>query len=405
MRNKILPALLSLGIAIGIWLYVVTVVSPNSDKSFSNIPVVTENEIIMQERGFMITNIDVTSVSLHLGGTRTDLNNIHMSNITVSVDMSKIYQAGEHKLPVNVSFPDTQNSITVLDKTPEFALVTIEERISKPVPVDVQYNGTVDKDFVADKDNKVLDVTEINITGPKSVVDKIDMARIVVDLNGRNESINESYSYTLCDKKGQPVDADMVTTDTSDVTLMLKILRTKEIKLLVKVIDGGGATAENSVITMETESIWVSGSDTLLESLETLEIGAIDLGEIADEQEFTFPIKLPEGITDETGVTEVKVKVQFPELATKVFTVTEFAIVNLPAGYKAEIVTKALEITLRGPKANVDVLTVESVQVTADFTDTDTGATKAKVIITCSDPAVGEVGSYSVLATVTTSEN
>ena len=77
MKNNILSGLLSLLLAIGVWLYVVTVVSPNSDKKYNDISIVTQNEIILQERGFMVTNIDTSKIELHLGGSRSDLNKLH----------------------------------------------------------------------------------------------------------------------------------------------------------------------------------------------------------------------------------------------------------------------------------------------------------------------------------------
>lgn len=406
MKNKFLTALLSGLIALGIWLYVVTVVSPNSDKHYQNIPVVTQSEAILLERGLMVTHIDVTTASMHLEGSRLDLNKLNNSNILVTVDVSKIFKAGTHSLNYDVEFPGdvTQNAITVRSISPGTVTVKVEERVSKPVPVDVQYNGTVAENFVADKENKVLDYTEINITGPKSVVDKIFAARIDVDLEGRNESIDEQYSYTLCDDQGQPVDAQMVTTDIASVNFSLKIMRVKEIKLLVTVVDGGGATAATSSVTVEPQSIWVSGSDNLLEGLENLELGTVNLGEIPEDQELTFSIKLPEGITDETGVTEAKVSVKFPELATKQFTVTDISPINVPAGVEVELLTKALEIQVRGPKDTIEALTAESLRITVDFTAAETGTVKLKAVLVSEDPDIGAVGSYTVSATVKKTE-
>ena len=83
--------------------------------------------------------------------------------------------------------------------------VVVEERISKTVPVNVQYVGNVAEDFMADKENKVLDFNEVSITGPKSTIDQIASAQIKVDLEGRSESISEQFAYTLCNDKGEPV--------------------------------------------------------------------------------------------------------------------------------------------------------------------------------------------------------
>ena len=50
MKRKILHGLLAVVLAFGIWVYVVTVVSPESEKTYYNIPVVLDNESVLLER-------------------------------------------------------------------------------------------------------------------------------------------------------------------------------------------------------------------------------------------------------------------------------------------------------------------------------------------------------------------
>lgn len=402
MKNKILTALLSLVIALAMWLYVVTVVSPNSDKHFYNIPVTLQSEVVLQERGLMITTADLPEVSLHLEGNRSDLNKLNSSNITIAVDVSRIGEPGIHNLTYTPSYPGdvANNSITVLNRTPGTITIEVEERVSKEVPVDIQYNGALSEDYMADKENKVLDHENINITGPKSVVDQIAMARIEVDLDGRVESISEQFRYTLCNEKGEPVDAALVTTDAEAVTLTLRIVRVKQIDLIVNVIDGGGATSETSSITIDPQNIRVSGSDSLLEGLESLELGTINLGEMLADEILTFPIKLPEGITNETGVLEATVDVQFPELATKTLKIKEFQLINVPEGLKADVITQMLEIQIRGPKKSIEKIKDEDVTVTVDFANEQVGTATVKAGITINADGVGAVGTYNITATL-----
>lgn len=402
MKNKILTALLSLGIAVALWLYVVMVVSPNFDKHYYNIPVTIQSEVVLQERGLMITTTELPTVSLHLEGNRTDLNKLNSSNITIAVDVSKIGEAGTHNLPYTPSYPGDipNNAITVLSRTPSTITLEVQERISKQVPVDIAYSGTLSEDYMADKENRELDFEEINVVGPKSVIDQIAMARIDVNLDGRAESISEQFQYTLCNEKGEPVDAQLVTTDVEAVTLTLRIVRVKEIQLLVNVIAGGGATPETSAIKIEPETIRVSGSDSLLENLDSLELGTINLGQVLADEILTFPIKLPEGITNETGMLEAKVDVQFPDLGTKTLTVTNFTAVNVPAGLEADVITKALEIQIRGPKAVIESITAENVTVTVDFSNEQAGTATVKADITISVDGVGAVGTYNITATL-----
>lgn len=403
VKSKLATALLSIAIALAVWFYVVTVVSPNSDKSFYNIPVVTQGEALLQERGLMITGTDVTTTSLHLEGSRIDLNKLSSSNIVVTMDVSKIYEAGTHDLTYSVTYPGdvASNAITILSKTPGSVKVTVEERISKTVPVQIQYNGTVSENYMADKENAELDVESVTVTGPKPVIDKIAAARIDVDLEGRSESISDKFTYTLCDEKGEPVDAQTVVTDVADISLILRIVRVKEISLTVNVTDGGGATAQTSLITINPPTIRVSGSDTLLEGLNSLELDTINLADISEDSSFTYVIKLPEGVNNETGVNEATVNVSFPDLATRTLTVKNIRAVNVPAGFSVDVITQALEIQVRGPKAKIDALNEENITVTVDFTAAEEGTVKLKVTVNCGDPEIGAVGGpYTVSATV-----
>lgn len=402
MKNKILTGLLSFAIALSLWLYVVTVVSPNSDKHYYNIPVTLQSEVVLQERGLMITTTDLPTVSLHLEGNRTDLNKLNSSNITIAVDVSRIGEAGTHNLTYTPSYPGDvpNNAISVLSRTPGTITLTVEERISKQVPVDILYTGSLSEDYMADKENKELDYENINIVGPKSVIDQIAMAQIEVNLDNRTESISEQFYYTLCNEKGEPVDAQHVTTDVEAVTLSLRIVRVKEIDLVVNVIDGGGATVDTSTITIEPKTIRVSGSDSLLEGLEHLELGTIELGQMLEDAVLTFPIKLPEGVTNETGVLEAAVDVRFPDLATKTLKVKSFTAVDVPAGLEADIITKVLEIQFRGPKASVEKIKEEDITVNVSFANEQEGTVTVKADITIDIDGVGAVGTYNITATL-----
>ena len=53
MKSKLWMAILSLVVAFGLWLYVITVVSPESEENYYDIPVTYQNDIL-EERGLMI---------------------------------------------------------------------------------------------------------------------------------------------------------------------------------------------------------------------------------------------------------------------------------------------------------------------------------------------------------------
>lgn len=390
MKSKIVTALISLLSALLVWLYVVTVVSPNSDKYFHNIEIGIQGSKALEDRELMIMSTDISAVTLHLEGNRVDLNKLSNANITVDVDVSKIYEAGTYELKYTTSFGDLPNSaITVLSKEPGSVKVVVEEKATKTIPVQIKYSGNVKENHRAEKESAELDKETITITGPKPVIDKIAIAQINVPLEGRTESLRDKYPITLCDAKENPVDAKGVVTNAAEVVLNLRIVCVKKVPLVYTVKDGGGATKDTCVIELPVSEIEISGSEAQLEKIKEVSLGVIDLGAILEDGELKRDIRLPEGVNNDSGLKQATIKVSFPELATKTITVN-VKVTGVPLGYKVNLTTTTVEIEFRGPKANIDALTASDVTVTVDFSGAQPGTATQNAEITCSDPAVGQ---------------
>jgi hypothetical protein len=194
----------------------------------------------------------------------------------------------------------------------------------------------------------------------------------------------------------------MATTNTEKVGLTIKIERMKQIVLDVNVIDGGGATAQTSSIKLSPSTIWVSGSDALLENFNKLVVGTVNLAELLNDQKITFPIVLPEGVTNQTGVQEVTVDVKFPQLTVKTFNVTSISAINVPHGLEADITTQVLPVTVRGPAEMVEAMKETDISVVVDFSQAHMGTVimDAEIIINKNFSGVGAVGTdtYQVTA-------
>ena len=411
-KNKIVSMLLSLAIAMGLWLYVITTVSPDSVETISGIPVVFEGETALrEERGLMITSDQTATVSLKLSGNRSDLAKLNKSNITVKVDLTKVYDPGTHEMTYSYSFPGdvASGAITVETKYPSTVGVTVEKRESKDdVPVQVNYIGSVPEGYLTDTENAVLDYPVISVLGPSSAISQIHHARIDVALSERTESISESYRYTLCDAEGNPVDVAQVTTNTAEVRLDLKIQRWVELKLELVVNYGGGATASTSYIDIVPQTIKVSGSDTVLDSLGgKLTLGTVNLAEITENAEMPFAIVLPEGVTNLTGVTEAMANISFIGLATREFTVSNIKATNVPDGFECDLMSEVIKITLRGPVSLINALTEENITLLVDCSGKEAGTSTMKATVDFSDDefdAIGVLGTISVPVNLTQKE-
>ena len=405
MKSKFTTILLSFAIALGLWMYVITSVSPGSEETYYNIPVVLDAESVLAERNLMITHASTANVTLKLSGNRTDLYKVNSQNITLKSDLSKIYEEGTHSVGYTISYPGDvpNNAFDVIYQSPKYLYITVERRVTKPVPVEVKWIGSTPDGFMSDRENRILDYADITISGPASVADLIEKAVIEVDLTEQRESISQNYRYTLCDGEGNAVDAQSITTNVEEVRLDVKIRRVKEVELTLDVTYAGGATMQNTIVEINPAKIRLSGGEAVLEELgDSILLGKINLADVPKSGSMTYTINLPEGVTNETGLTEAEVTITFSGLATKEFVIENIKMMNVPEGMEAELITKRLTIAVRGPAATIAKLTVDDIYAVVDFTgaEADTATFKAVIVFNEDFSSVGALGTYTVSAVV-----
>ena len=406
LKSKFTSIVLSVIIAFGLWLYVVTNVSQEAEYTIYNIPIVLEGETLLNEKNLMITDISADDVDLTLSGRRSDLAKVNSSNMILKANLGDISEPQEKKplsyVPVYPSNVPS-NALTIENRNPAYIFVTVEARRNKEVPVEIQWEGSAPEGYMSDRENRILDYSSITVVGPASVADQIEKAVITVDLSKQKESISQDFRYTLCDKDGNPVDAKLITTNVETVHLDVKIQQVKEVKLVVEIVYGGGATEKNTVVTVTPETIRLSGGEAVLAELgDMINLGRIDLRVIENSQAKPMPITLPEGVTNLSNITEAQVEIKFSGLSTRVVEVGNIVAENIPEGLEAEIIDQALQVTLRGPILDLQKIRAEDIVVHVDFADAGEGMTTLKAVVEVPQEfsTVGAIKAYFVNANI-----
>lgn len=379
MKNKILTILLSVAIAFGLWLYVITYEYTQIEYTFYNVEVQMLGESTLNDRGLMIASDSERTVDLTISGKRSDISKLKSSDITVLVDLTAIHEAGERTLSYDVSFPgDVQNSaLEIVRRSPESIKLTIADWESKEIPVKPEVLGTPADGFIVDEAGITVSHWTVNISGPKDLLDKIQMGKVSVDMEGTKETKEQSVKLTLCDGEGKPVDEDLskVVVATSKIQVKVPVLMTKEIELLLPIVPGGGLTEEDVELNMSIDRITVTGSPAVISKLsQSITLGQIDLAKENSFENKEYSFTLPAGVNIEGNLgTTVFVSLTLPETEERVLTIPngQISIIGTPEGYEAEP-GGALQITFRGVKGAFDNLDVSDISIVVDIA----GATK-----------------------------
>lgn len=406
MKKKFWYIPLSVVIAVGLWLYVVTVVNPEYEDTFYNIPVVLENEDVLISNGLMLIGDEEPKVTLRLSGNRTDVSKLNSSNITLIADLSKISSPGEQTLSYRIVLPGDvpNNSFTITSQVPQQITLSVSEWRSKELDIQVEYEGAVPEQFIVFKESGALDSSKITVTGPSGLIEKIATARINVDLERKTETISQSFPVSLYDENGDLVESEMIKTSLEEVRYTLKIQRWKDIELRLDVVEDGFLNKTNCQITIDPMTIRVSGSEKVLSQLEYLVLGQVRLSDLTEDFAATYELEMPEGVTNLSGLGKVSVSITIPKLEMRKFTVTQIRAMNVPNGMKVELITKEKQVTVRGTKEVLDAITENDFAIIVDFSNAEPGNASHKATVQFSSGFTGKlgvVGSYEVSATIT----
>ena len=161
--RKIVYALLSVVVAFGLWVYVITTVNPGYEETFYDIPVALANESALYDRGLMLDTEKIPTVTLKLSGNRSDIIKLNKSNITLVADLSRIYESGRQKVAYSISFPGDipSNSIEILSKSVVEITLDIAKRNT------YKNLGIIEKVFVKLRNNSLEHIREVVLKNTK----------------------------------------------------------------------------------------------------------------------------------------------------------------------------------------------------------------------------------------------
>ena len=409
-KNKIWKLVLSIVLAVALWSYVVSTVSPGSSKTFYNVKVEIHNFTDLSDE-LIITEF-TGDIDVRLEGNRMDLASLDKSSIVIEADLSGIQKAETYSIDytVHVTGNYAGNAFVIKSSSPERLTVKVENKISKPLDVKVVTTGTL-KDYEYDEEEIVTNPKQITVTGPESMLQDMEYAVVTINLDEVTDSVDQEFDYVLCDENLERVETDeeLVHPETEErVRVIMPVYGQGEIPLGVNLIPGGGLQEENCKVTISPiDTLNVYGTPTALKTFKELILGDIDLGKIdfdstSVEQTFTLDMSKFEGIYLYEGQVlpeKFTVKVQLVNVDTKELEIPTTSIKfigdqDMEFTAQKEFVT----VKFRGDAEQIQKLTAANVTLQLDLSDKNVGPQRidAKVVLDNGFTKVAALGKYQV---------
>lgn len=412
--KKYFYILLSILVAVSVWIFVDESDARTVLVEFDEIPItyVDANDVLT-ERGLMLVQGEDSgtseTVDLTLEGTRSLMAGLDRDMITVTVDLSNVTRTGTQRIPYTLSYSDRKfNSTTVTRDSASIsqASVNISELNRRTVDIRCEVIGNVAAGYSAGEVQ--LSQTEVELRGQSKDIDPVSFVKVTLDIGqDAAETITKDLTFQYYDRNGNLLDGGGILPAVETIQAKLPVFVTKELPLVINYIESDGAKLSNTERELNPETITVSGDASLLKNVTSIVLGDIDLLKLTDTSttyEASFPIIIPDGCKNLSGVTRATLTIGFKDMNKTELLATNFDYTGLPEGKTATILTEELPVSFFGTTADVEALTSEDFVVVADLSDysgaSGTYTVPATIQVT-SDLDVGVSGTYQVQARIT----
>ena len=404
--------IISVLIAVGIWLVISISVFPTIETSITGINITAQPTEYMLSNNLQITGSYTGTTDIRIEGKRYDISDLKAEDFTATLDLSTVRSAGTYTVPVSIASREKKD-YTLLETSQMAVTLSVDEIVTREFTVTASA-----PDLSLPEGYYVDEITAtpatVVITGSVTLLNDINRVEANAVYDGSSlESHEVQTGLTIYKNNGSRLDTSDVKLSTDSVLVNIPILIQKELPLKFQFTGVPQNFDLNSLkYDMQPTSIMVAAPDGTINNLSELELeDPINLSDIRINQTVsTVPIKLPEGYKNLSGINSVRITWDIADYSKLDFPVSNITVVNEPDNMDVEMITKELTLTVIGPSEQISSLSSSDFYVTANLFgvslhDGSQDVTASVIISGSSGKTCWAVGSYKVTISAVTNSS
>lgn len=294
--------IISLVIAIALWIYVVQVQNPDREETFKNVPVVFTQKAELEGKNLIILNDKERTVDLTIKGSMKNIVNISSSDITVVANLSSIEEKGSHTVVTSVVLP--YGNLEVVNKKPSTITVEVDDLVTEEFDISVKAVGTPAQSYVTGEMSSTPE--KVKVTGAKTIIDGIHSVVAEVDVNNKNSDIATITNLKIFDSNNTEINNAHVTFDNEEIQVRCEMLKTKTVDLIPEL--SSNLLSEDFLYQPDKntlQTINIKGPADVIDKLTSVKTMPISLSDIDESGNAEIDLNLPDGVSSLDGDTFV----------------------------------------------------------------------------------------------------
>ena len=362
--------LLSLILGVSVWVSAVSTEDPNEVLTYPDpIPL----EVIGQDASLILTNEIPESVEISLRAPRSVWESLiaRDNSVRATLDLTGL-SAGEHTRPVQIMVDRRPYQLVLVN--PSTVPVVLESFYTQTFPLSLSLSGQPAAGYQVGE--ATMDVTEVAISGPESLVRQATRARVPVSLDGVREGIDESMPIQVLNAQDEIVRGLTISPESVHVTVPISQqggFRDVAVKVVVQGQQAPGYRIENISVFPPVVTVFADDPELVNQLPGIVETQALDLQDRDEDVSTRLSLNLPENITL-VGAQTVQVQVSISPIQTSLTLLNQLIDVNgLQEGLGAQVFPPTVDVIISGPVPVLDGLESREVAVSVDVSGLEIG--------------------------------
>lgn len=311
-----------------------------------------------------VQDLSRETVQVRIQAPQSSWNNLDATDFTAYIDLAGL-AAGVHDVDVEVDVVDPKVDIVEVQR-PQLR-VQLDEVVSKTVTVRVDVMDSTA--FGYDWQPPLVDPPSITVSGPRTQVEQVSMAKAEVYLRNAKNQVERSQPVTPQNSQGQPV--PRVTTDPAVVRIVVPVEQwpgRKEVAVRVNLVGQPAAGYRLSAVRVNPSTVVLLGTTDVLAAVPGfVETEPVSLAGATGEIQQRLQLIVPENATVLEGNTvDMTATITAIEGGT---TVRQAPVIQgLGQGLTADVALDRVDVILSGSLPLLESLGPDDIFVIVDLT-------------------------------------
>ena len=310
--------IVSLIVAIFLWLFVTNYQDPETVLTVNNVPVkLLHTEAVKSEGKIYIVLDDSDTIPVvTINAPRSIVDKLEADNVIATADLEDMNP--DYTVPITITTNKYSDSISNISGSIRSVSLSVEDEARAIFPIEASVAGSAADGYQMGQ--VAMDQNQVRVTGPKSEVERVKSAGVIVDISDSDRTVSTNAEIHLYDEDGRDIDIDKnLTLNIDKVMVRVEVLPLKVVPIKIAVsgkpVEGYRMTGETSV---EPGQVMVAGKKSTLDTLSAISIPSSELNVTGRTNDLvkTFDLRnyLPSGVELAEGEGEtVKVTIEIVE--------------------------------------------------------------------------------------------